>query len=93
VADSVIGSAGAIARGHEFHYSEISAPPEGTVERLYRVTRQGKELPGEGYCYRNCLASYIHLHFGSNTAIASGFVTACRSWGAMLQDHSKQLPV
>jgi cobyrinic acid a,c-diamide synthase len=78
-ADSIIGAAGTIARGHEFHYSEIGTLPEG-IARNYRVTRQGRELAAEGYCYRNCLASYIHLFFGSNTAIAPGFVTACRSW-------------
>jgi len=91
-ADSVIGPAGTVARGHEFHYSELAALPDG-FDRHYRVTRQGRELADEGYRYRNCLASYIHLHFGSNPAIAPGFVTACRCYVAMLQDHSTQLPV
>ncbi|MBL0224089.1 MAG: cobyrinate a,c-diamide synthase [Geobacteraceae bacterium] len=90
--ETVIGSAGTVARGHEFHYSEIGTLPEG-VDRCYRVTRQGRELPAEGYRYRNCLASYIHLHFGSNPVLASGFVAACRSYGSVLQDHTKQLPV
>jgi cobyrinic acid a,c-diamide synthase len=90
--DSIIGPAGTIARGHEFHYSEIGMLPE-EIARTYRVTRLGRELTAEGYCHRNCLASYIHLLFGSNPAIAHGFVTACRSWSAMLQNHSKQLPV
>jgi cobyrinic acid a,c-diamide synthase len=91
-ADSIIGAAGTVARGHEFHYSEIGTLPDG-IERHYRVTRQGRELSAEGYRYRNCLASYIHLHFGSNPAIAPSFVTACRRNGTMLQDHTKQLPV
>jgi len=91
-AGSVIGAAGTVARGHEFHYSEIDALPEGTVGRLYLVSRQGRLLSDEGYRYRNCLASYIHLHFGSNPAIAAGFVTACRRTGSVLQDHTKQLP-
>lgn len=90
-ADSVIGPAGTVARGHEFHYSEIAVLPDG-IQRHYRVTRQGCELAAEGYCSRNCLASYIHLHFGSNPAIAQAFVSACRSWGAMVQDLTKQLP-
>jgi cobyrinic acid a,c-diamide synthase len=81
-ADSIIGPAGTVARGHEFHYSEIAALPDDIL-RNYRVTRQGRELAGEGYCYRNCLASYIHLHFGSSAVIAPGFVTACRSYGVM----------
>jgi cobyrinic acid a,c-diamide synthase len=90
--DSIIGAVGTVARGHEFHYSEIRTLPDD-IGRLYRVTRQGRELGTEGYCYRNCLASYIHLHFGSNAAIAPAFVTACRSYGAMLQDLTKKLPI
>jgi cobyrinic acid a,c-diamide synthase len=80
VSDSVIGAVGESARGHEFHYSEISPLPE-QIGRCYKVTRQGKELGGEGYRYRNCLASYVHLHFGSNAGIASAFVGACRGYG------------
>jgi len=90
-AGSIIGPAGTVARGHEFHYSEIGTLPDD-IHRHYRVTRQDRELAVEGYCCRNCLASYIHLHFGSNPAIAPAFVTACRRYGTMLQDHTKQLP-
>jgi cobyrinic acid a,c-diamide synthase len=86
--DSIIGPAGTVARGHEFHYSEIGTLPDSIV-RHYRVSRQGRELAREGYGYRNCLASYIHLHFGSNPVIAGNFVTACRSHGTVLQDHTK----
>jgi cobyrinic acid a,c-diamide synthase len=89
--DSIIGPEGTVARGHEFHYSDIGTLSDD-IFRHYRVTRQGRELAGEGFCYRNCLASYIHLHFGSNPAIAPAFVTACRRYGTMLQDHTKQLP-
>jgi len=68
------------ARGHEFHYSEIETMPD-QVERCYRVSRQGKDLGPEGYRYKNCLASYIHLHFGSNKGVAPAFVDACRKHG------------
>jgi len=84
-ADSVIGPAGTVARGHEFHYSEIGTLPD-VIHRHYRVTRQGRELAAEGYCCRNCLASYIHLHFGSNPAIAPAFVAACNAFRAMYGD-------
>jgi cobyrinic acid a,c-diamide synthase len=86
--ESIIGPAGTVARGHEFHYSEIATLPD-SIARSYRVTRQGRELAGEGYRYRNCLASYIHLHFGSNPAIAPAFVSACRSYGSVLQNLAK----
>src|SRR6185369_15853805 len=85
VADSVIAAAGGNARGHEFHYSEIEPMPQH-LERCYRVTRQGQELGGEGYCYRNCLASYIHLHFGGQAGIAAAFVDACAAYRSVLQD-------
>lgn len=76
VADSVIATAGNTARGHEFHYSEIAEMP-GQIERCYMLTRQEKQLGLEGYRYRNCLASYVHLHFGSNRSIAEAFHSAC----------------
>lgn len=77
--DSTIGPAGTMARGHEFHYSEMEAmPPE--VERLYRVRRAGVDLGTEGYRHRNCLASYIHLHFGSCPDMAEAFVESCRKY-------------
>lgn len=75
--DNVItGSLGAIVRGHEFHYSEIGTMPD-RIARCYRVSRQGVSLGLEGYRVRNCLASYLHLHFGSNVEIAEKFVRSC----------------
>jgi len=74
--DSIIGSKGAVARGHEFHYSEMDEMP-ATVERVYRVRKNGNDLGPEGYRYRNCLASYIHLHFGSCPEMAGSFVNNC----------------
>ncbi|MBC8019065.1 MAG: cobyrinate a,c-diamide synthase, partial [Verrucomicrobia bacterium] len=43
---SIIGAAGTIARGHEFHYSEIG-DMSGQIERTYRVSRQNVELAAE----------------------------------------------
>ena len=74
--ESVIGGAGTLARGHEFHYSEMGEMPE-QVERLYRVSRKGTTLGLEGYRYRNCLASYIHLHFGGSPELPDSFVKQC----------------
>ena len=77
--ESVIGGTGSVARGHEFHYSEMGEMPAG-VERLYRVSKKGLSLGLEGYRYRNCLASYIHLHFGSSPEIADSLVKYCREY-------------
>jgi cobyrinic acid a,c-diamide synthase len=76
-APGLLGPAGTKARGHEFHYSEIAAELED-LPRLYRITaRQGQEAAPEGYSVNNVLASYVHLHFGSNPAVARHLVERC----------------
>jgi len=77
--DSILGKAGLKARGHEFHYSEITPVPH-SLETLYRVCKQGTDLGSEGFSYKNCLASYIHLHFGSCSGLAAGFVESCEKF-------------
>ncbi|HEX9861379.1 MAG TPA: cobyrinic acid a,c-diamide synthase, partial [Nitrospirota bacterium] len=71
--NDIIFPAGKKARGHEFHYSEISTMP-AKVKTAYSVTKAGdsRELK-EGYIYRNVLASYVHLHFLSNRGFARAF--------------------
>jgi cobyrinic acid a,c-diamide synthase len=77
MADGLLGPAGTKARGHEFHYSEIDAET-GDLLRLYRLTaRQGTETAAEGYYIKNVLASYVHLHFGSNPEVARNLVQKC----------------
>ena len=76
LADCAAGPIRTTARGHEFHYSEIGEMP-ASVSRCYRVSRRGEPLGLEGYRVHNCLASYVHLHFGSNPGIAPAFVAAC----------------
>ena len=76
-AASLLGPAGTVARGHEFHYSEMELPE--TVPRCYRLTRrQGEPAGEEGYRIGNVLGSYVHLHFGSNPRLAEHFVEFCR---------------
>ena len=74
--DVSIGAKGTVLRGHEFHYSEIGPMPE-EVERRYQVSRQGVTLGWEGFRIGNCLASYVHVHFGSGQDIAGTFVAEC----------------
>jgi cobyrinic acid a,c-diamide synthase len=76
----LLGPAGTRARGHEFHYSEIEAESED-LPRLYLIAdRQGTVPPPEGYCLGNVLASYVHLHFGSNPEVARHLVDHCRAY-------------
>lgn len=77
-ADTPLGPAGTVVRGHEFHYSEMEIPGDaGTSYRLSR--RGGEDLGVEGYRVGNVLGSYVHLHFGSNPQVADNFVEFCRS--------------
>jgi cobyrinic acid a,c-diamide synthase len=77
---SLLGEAGTILRGHEFHYSHWENP--APRESLYRVRLRNGDQAGlfEGYADRNLLASYLHLHFAQNPQLAQNFVEACSRW-------------
>jgi cobyrinic acid a,c-diamide synthase len=51
-----------------------------TVKRRYLLRRSGVDLGTEGYVYKNCLASYVHIHFGSSPGMAESFVASCRKF-------------
>jgi cobyrinic acid a,c-diamide synthase len=69
---------GASARGHQFRWSDIDSVPND-IERTYVVKKRSSDHSGyEGYRIRNCLMSYIHLHFSSNPSFAENFVNLCR---------------
>jgi cobyrinic acid a,c-diamide synthase len=87
--DCILGKKGAVLRGHEFHYSEISrnaetekyGSTEGTkeTEHVYSIRNgAGEELHREGYRINNVLASYIHVHFGSGPEAALSIVRHIR---------------
>jgi cobyrinic acid a,c-diamide synthase len=74
--DTLIGPKSTRARGHEFHYSEIIQ--DGSA-RAYRqvydlLDGEGERIRAEGYVVNRALASYVHLHFGSNRRIAGNLV-------------------
>ena len=76
-ANCLLGPAGTRARGHEFHYSEIISGNDG-LPKLYQLTpRRGGNPTLEGYSVGQVLASYVHLHFGSNPEVARHFVDCC----------------
>jgi len=75
--ETILGPAGQAARGHEFHYSSLCAPPD--VPAAYRLSgRQGVIDAPEGFVSGNVLGSYVHLHFASNPSLAAHFVQAMR---------------
>jgi cobyrinic acid a,c-diamide synthase len=78
--DTLLGPAGSLLRGHEFHYSELEPHP-GPADSVYAVAaRDGSRPAAPGFLARRTLASYVHLHFGSAPAAAAAFVDACRGY-------------
>ncbi|MEW6738457.1 MAG: cobyrinate a,c-diamide synthase [Nitrospirota bacterium] len=77
--DCIHGKKGDKLRGHEFHYSEIkpsafSLQPSALTTCYSLFDNTGQDLQNEGYRIENTLASYVHLHFGSNSNIAKTFI-------------------
>jgi cobyrinic acid a,c-diamide synthase len=76
--DCILGRTGAALRGHEFHYSEITSGQDMScsgIETVYDVAdAQGISRGVEGYHTGPVLASYVHVHFGSNQRAARHFV-------------------
>ncbi len=75
--DTPLLRAGQAARGHEFHWSvlESSLPSENAAYEVVDAS-----VRREGYARANLLASYCHLHFGSNPDLAPHFVRAATLW-------------
>ena len=71
--NTILASKGTRLRGHEFHWSEMEKELEPTA---YGITSPTTRL--EGYANGNILASYVHLHFGSEPSLARNFIEACR---------------
>ena len=75
--DTPILRRGETARGHEFHWSvlEVALPADHAA---YDVV--AAPVPREGFARGNLLASYCHLHFGSNPRLAPNFIEAAAVW-------------
>lgn len=78
--DSILAHRGQELRGHEFHLSDwLDLPPDMPRAYVVRPHESGSHPRSEGYCRRNILASYIHLHFATAPDLALNFVAACRT--------------
>jgi cobyrinic acid a,c-diamide synthase len=81
----LLGNKGTQVRGHSFHCSRVL--PGTHIPAAYRLkySLSGREEI-EGYQFKNVLASYVHLHFRGNPAIAASVVrSALRARGAEVQ--------
>ena len=74
VRDCLLGPAGAVLHGHEFHYSTIDGGGD-SVQAAYTLDA-GRS---EGFMAHGAtLASYVHLHWGRTPEAAARFAAACR---------------
>ena len=70
--DCLLGPRGTTIRGHSFHYSRICSDREVATSYQVDFSLSGKQQR-EGFTCGNVLASYVHLHFGANPAVARHF--------------------
>jgi cobyrinic acid a,c-diamide synthase len=75
--DCLLGRRGTVVRGHSFHYSRLATRGDVGTRYCVQYSISGAEEM-EGFCVGNVLASYIHLHFRANPAVAENFVAAIR---------------
>jgi cobyrinic acid a,c-diamide synthase len=69
--DTMLLRAGETVRGHEFHWSELT---DAALEpAAYDLEETGRP---EGYAAGSVLASYVHLHLGSDPRLTPRFVEA-----------------
>lgn len=74
----LLGDRGTLARGHEFHYSTLSAKRPLDYACLLRDAR-GESKGPDGLITRRTLALYTHLHFESHPPVAEALIESARS--------------
>ena len=83
--DCLLGPRGTSIRGHSFHYSRICSDHEVATSYQVDFSLSGKQQQ-EGFTRGNVLASYVHLHFGANPAVAQHFAGTLR--GALRREEA-----
>jgi cobyrinic acid a,c-diamide synthase len=54
---------GSVIRGHEFHYSKVEEWKEDQISLVFKVERGfGFNGKRDGFCYKNVLSTYTHIH-------------------------------
>jgi cobyrinic acid a,c-diamide synthase len=72
LSDSPLAVAGQRLRGHEFHYSQLK--PHAPLTPAYKLN-DGRT---EGVLINNVLASYVHVHLGSDPRLAERLIATAR---------------
>ena len=79
--DNLLINRGECVRGHEFHYSrwtdESGTNDSARADTAWQMRRRSDDSQSRaaGYSSGNLLASYLHIHFGQDPALAQNFVS------------------
>lgn len=80
---TLFGPAQTTVRGHRFHYS-VYEPGPTSLPCAYRITRPSTgDTSLEGFTRDQMLATYLHVHLGSQPGMAQHFVAACHASRAL----------
>lgn len=72
--DNILSKRGDKIRAHTFHWSYLE--PNSELSFAYKVRKNRDEFY-DGLIYKNVLAGYAHIHFGSNLNFAKNFIRSC----------------
>ena len=61
----IVDGSGRSWRGHEFHYSSLTAP-DALPSMAVQYNAAGEAVPTPLYRYKNVIAGYTHLYWGES---------------------------
>ena len=68
-------------KGHEFHYSSVLECRENAESLIFSMKRgKGIKNKMDGFCYKNVLAAYTHIHALGTPAWAEAVVANAAAW-------------
>ena len=76
---------GKVLWGHEFHRSQVTSPLKQSLWEMRTLNTKTKVI-FEGWYNANLHASYLHLHFGSNTELVTRFLHKCNDYSSYLKE-------
>lgn len=79
IKNNILSKRGSLIRGHAFHWSYLT----GSVKKTgfaYKISKDSKPTQMDGFLKQNVLASYAHLHFGSQPDFARSFIHSCENY-------------
>ena len=77
--ESVLGPAGTVLHGHEFHFSKESGQAAIARPFVFTKLRNGEQYEAGQQRYR-ALGSYLHIHFAGCPEAARHFLTQCHAY-------------